>query len=55
MRAEAACMHDALGDAFVIEVEDLFAEVEVLEQGRTARGRPSASSGRRRPARPAAW
>ena len=30
--AEAAGVHDALGDALVVEVEDLLAEVEVLEQ-----------------------
>ena len=28
-------MHDALGDALVIEMEDLLAEMEVFEQGRT--------------------
>ena len=37
MRAEAPCMHDPLWDAFMIEMEDLFAEVLVLQQGRTAR------------------
>ena len=30
-------MHDALGDALVIEVGDLLAEDEVFEQRRTAR------------------
>ena len=33
--AEPAGVHDALGDALVVEVEDLLAEVEVLEQRRT--------------------
>ena len=32
MRAIAACVDDALRDALVIEMEDLFAEDEVLEQ-----------------------
>ncbi len=36
VRAEAAGVHDALGDAFVVEVEDLLAEVKVLEQRRAA-------------------
>ena len=34
--AEAAGVHDALGDALVVEVEDLLAEVEVLQQRRAA-------------------
>ena len=38
--AEAAGMHHALRDAFVVEVEDLLAEVEILQQGRTARADP---------------
>jgi hypothetical protein len=29
-------VHDPLGDALVIEMEDLFAEVEVFEGGRPA-------------------
>ena len=37
--AEAAGMDDALGDALVVEVEDLLAEVEVLQQ-RGPRCRP---------------
>ena len=41
VRAEAAGVHDPLGDALVVEVEDLLAEVEVLEQRRAARGRPA--------------
>ena len=32
MHAEPAGVHDALGDPFVIEVEDLLPEVEVLER-----------------------
>ena len=32
MDAEAAGVDDALGDALVVEVEDLLAEVEVVEQ-----------------------
>ena len=40
MRAEAAGVHDALGDALVVEVEDLLAEVEVLEQRRAALADP---------------
>ena len=36
VRAIAAGMDHALGDALVVEVEDLFAEMEVLEQGRAA-------------------
>src|SRR4029079_19111810 len=39
MRAKAPCMHDPLWDAFMIEMEDLFAEVLVLEQGRPPRSR----------------
>ena len=30
-------MHDALGDALVVEVEDLLAQDEVFEQRRAAR------------------
>ena len=36
MRAEAAGMDDTLGDALMVEMEDLLAEMEVLEGGRTA-------------------
>ena len=36
MRAEAPRMDHALGDAFVVEMKDLLAEVMVLEQGRAA-------------------
>lgn len=36
MRAGAACVHDALGNALVIEMGDLFAEDEVLQQARAA-------------------
>ena len=36
VRAVAAGVDDALGDALVVEVEDLLAEVEVLEQRRAA-------------------
>ena len=36
VRAEAAGVHDALGDPLVVEVEDLLPEVEVLEQRRAA-------------------
>ncbi len=36
MRAEAARVHDPFRDPLVIEVEDLLAEVEVLERGGTA-------------------
>ena len=36
VRAGAAGMNDALGDALMIEVVDLFAEDEIFEQGRTA-------------------
>ena len=38
--AVAAGVHDALGDALVVEVEDLLAEVEVLEQRRAALADP---------------
>ena len=38
--AVAAGVHDALGDALVVEVEDLLAEVEVLEQRRPALADP---------------
>ena len=37
MGAEASRMDDALWNAFMVEMEDLLAEVMVLEQGRTAR------------------
>ena len=40
VRAVAASVHDALGDALVIEVEDLLAEVEVLQRGRPALADP---------------
>ncbi len=30
-------MDDALGDAFVVEVEDLFAQDEIFQQGRSTR------------------
>ena len=36
VRAEPAGVHHALGNALVIEVEDLLAEVEILEQRRAA-------------------
>jgi hypothetical protein len=36
VRARAACMHHALGDALVVEVRDLLAEDEVFEQRRAA-------------------
>ena len=36
MRAEAPGMHDPLWNAFVVEMEDLLAEVVVLQQSRTA-------------------
>ena len=36
MRAIAARMHDALGNALVVEVEDLLAEMEILDQRRPA-------------------
>ena len=37
MRTVAASVHHALGDAFVIEVEDLLAKMRVLDQGGAAR------------------
>src|SRR5690606_31024171 len=40
VRRRTARMHDALGNALVVEVHDLFAEDEVLQQGRTARALP---------------
>ncbi|MNV45774.1 hypothetical protein D3C71_1375820 [compost metagenome] len=40
MGGAAACMHDALGNAFVIEVGDLLAQDEVFQQGRPARRGP---------------
>ncbi len=36
MGAVAAGVHHPLGDALVVEMEDLLAEMEVLEQRRTA-------------------
>ena len=36
MRAVAAGMHDPLGNALVVEVEDLLAEMKVLDQRRSA-------------------
>jgi hypothetical protein len=32
MRRITACMHDALRNAFVVEMKDLLAEVEILQQ-----------------------
>ena len=52
--AEAAGVDDPLGDPLVVEVEDLLAEVEVLEQRRARASPPAACSGRRRPGCPAA-
>ena len=43
IRAGAARMDDALGDALVIEVEDLLAKGEVLERA-SARARPRAAN-----------
>ena len=40
MSAEAAGMDDPLGDALVVEVEDLLAEVEVFQQRRAAGADP---------------
>ena len=40
VRAIAARMHDALGNALVVEVEDLLAEMEILERGRPAPADP---------------
>ena len=37
MRAIAAGVHHALGNALVVEVEDLLAEMEVLERRRSTR------------------
>ena len=48
-------MHDALGNALVVEVRDLLAEDEVLRATPGRAGRPSANSGCRRPARPGWW
>lgn len=39
MRAEAARVHDALRNALMIEMEDFFAEMKILEQRRAARAR----------------
>ena len=36
MGCRASGVHHALGDALVVEVRHLLAEVEVLEQGRAA-------------------
>src|SRR3546814_18276691 len=36
VRAEAASMHHALRNALMVEVEDLLAQVEVLQRGRPA-------------------
>ena len=55
VRRGAARMHDALGNALVIEVRDLLAQDEVFEQRGPAQTRPSASAGCRRPARPDWW
>ena len=46
---------DPLGDALVVEVHDLLAQVEVLEQGRPPLPDLSASCRRRRPGGPARW
>ena len=40
VRSVAAGVHDPLGDALVVEVEDLLAEVEVLQQRRPALADP---------------
>ena len=40
VRGGAAGVHDPLGDALVVEVRDLLAEVVVLEQGRARARRP---------------
>jgi hypothetical protein len=37
VRAETAGVHDALRDTLMVEVKDLFAEVEIFERGRSAR------------------
>ncbi len=37
MRAVAAGMDDALGNALMVEMEDLLAEMKILDQGRPAR------------------
>ena len=37
MRAVASRMHDALGNPLVVEMEDLLAEMKILDQGRAAR------------------
>ena len=34
--ARAACVHDALGNALMVEVRELFAQDEVFKQGRAA-------------------
>jgi hypothetical protein len=36
MHAKAAGVDDTLGDAFMIEMENLFAEVKIFQQRRTA-------------------
>ena len=35
--SEAASVNDPFRDAFVVEMKDLFAEMEIFESGRTAR------------------
>jgi hypothetical protein len=42
VRAGAARVDDALGNALVVEMEDLLAEDEILEQRRTAGAEPQA-------------
>src|SRR6185437_1876025 len=37
MRARSACVHDALGDAFVVEMEDFLPQHEVFQERRSAR------------------
>ena len=51
VRAGAAGVHHPLGDALVVEVGDLLAQVVVLQQGRVPASRPAAS-GRCRAAAP---
>ena len=52
VRGRAARVHDALRNALVVEVRDLLAQDEVLEQRGPAQRRPSASSGCRRSSTP---
>ncbi len=40
MRAVTARMHDALGNALMVEMEDLFAEMEIINDERPARPDP---------------